>query len=59
MSDSIVIKKEDVNEFIENFTTLKDEISKVVIGHRDLTENTVCPGLNIKPMFLGPNFGVS
>ncbi len=41
MSDSIVIKQEDVNEFIENFTTLKDEISKVVIGHRDLTENII------------------
>jgi len=41
MSDSIVIKKEDVTEFIENFTTLKDEISKVVIGHRDLTENII------------------
>tara|TARA_R110000751_G_scaffold307215_2_gene427760 strand:- start:1811 stop:2233 length:423 start_codon:yes stop_codon:yes gene_type:complete len=27
-------------------------------GHRDLNQSTICPGLNIRPMFLGPNFGV-
>lgn len=39
MSDSNVINKEDITEFISDFNSLKKEISKVVIGHRELTEN--------------------
>ncbi|MDA3811854.1 MAG: MoxR family ATPase [Spirochaetaceae bacterium] len=41
MSDSIEIKKEDVEEFITNFNNLKNEISKVVVGHKSLTENII------------------
>jgi MoxR-like ATPase len=41
MSDSLVISKEEVKEFLVNFNKLKKEISKVVIGHEDLTENII------------------
>lgn len=41
MSDSIIISKEEVDEFIKDFQSLKDEISRVVIGHRELTENII------------------
>ena len=41
MSDSFEIKKEDVSNFISDFNNLKDEISKVVIGHSELTENII------------------
>jgi len=41
MSDSIVISKEEITEFIDGFNSLKREISKVVIGHDELTENII------------------
>ena len=41
MSDSIKIKKSEVEDFIDSFNTLKEEISKVVIGHSELTENII------------------
>lgn len=41
MSDSKDISKMEVTEFIDDFNSLKDEISQVVIGHNELTENII------------------
>ncbi len=41
MSDLAEIRKEDVDEFIDNFNSIKLEISKVVIGHNKLTEDII------------------
>lgn len=41
MSDSDVVSKIEVAEFIEEFNILKNEISRVVIGHKELTENII------------------
>lgn len=41
MSDPKVISREEVTEFIKDFNNLKTEISRVVIGHNELTENII------------------
>ncbi len=41
MSDSDDVSEKEVAEFIEDFNILKNEISRVVVGHKELTENII------------------
>lgn len=57
-SDANRWNRMQVNSLMNHYLATKEMFPVLELyGHRDLSSSTVCPGVNVRAMLLGPNFG--